>query len=127
MNVPSELKYTKSDEWIRAEGDIVVIGITDHAQDALGEIVHVELPEVGASFSAGDMVCEVESVKAVAEIYAPLDGEVVEVNTDLEDAAEKINADPYGAWLYKLRIPSSSKHALDALLDAAAYQAKIAE
>lgn len=123
-HIPAELKYTRSDEWIRTEGDVLVVGITDHAQDALGEIVHIELPEVGTRVSAGDTVCEVESVKAVAEIYAPADGEIVEVNGDLEDAAEKVNQDPYGAWLYKLR---TTDGAPGDLLDADAYAAKIAE
>lgn len=123
-NIPAELKYTRSDEWIRAEGDVLVIGITDHAQDALGEIVHIELPEVGAQVSAGDTVCEVESVKAVAEIYAPAAGEIVEINDELEDAAEKVNQDPYGAWLYKLKLADAAP---GDLLDADAYAAKIAE
>jgi len=124
-HIPADLKYTRSDEWVRTEGDVLVIGITDHAQDALGEIVHIELPEVGTTVSAGDTVCEVESVKAVAEIYAPADGEIVEANGDLEDAAEKVNQDPYGAWLYKLRLADGA--APGELLDAAAYAAKIAE
>lgn len=124
-NIPAELKYTRSDEWIRTEGDVLVIGITDFAQDALGEIVHIELPTAGTTVSTGDTVCEVESVKAVAEIYAPADGEIVEINEELEDAAEKVNEDPYGAWLYKLRLADGA--APGELLDAEAYAAKIAE
>lgn len=123
MNVPSDLLYTEHDEWIRREGDTVTIGISDYAQDQLGELVHAELPEVGDSFGAGDVVCEVESVKAVAEIYTPVAGEVVAVNGDLEDEAEKINEDPYGAWLFKLRIEDDGP--LSGLLDAEAYTAKI--
>ena len=122
MNVPEHLHYTEHDEWIRVEGDVIVIGITDHAQDALGELVHVELPEVGDSFEAAAAVCEVESVKAVAEVYTPVAGEVIEVNEEVGDEAERINEDPYGAgWLVKLRV----SEAPSGLLDAAAYRDKI--
>ena len=125
MNIPGNLFYTDHDEWVRSEGDCVVIGITDFAQDALGELVHVELPEVGDTFSAGDALCEVESVKAVAEVYTPVAGEVVEVNEAIEDAAETINEDPYdGGWLCKIRV--SGTLVTDALLDAEAYKAKVA-
>lgn len=123
MSFPADLKYTKNDEWVRIEGDTITVGITDHAQDALGELVHVELPEVGASFSAGDAVCEVESVKAVAEIYAPADGSVAAVNDALEDAAESINSDPYGSWIFKLTVTDPA--ALADLLDADAYRARV--
>ncbi len=104
MNVPDDLKYTKSHEWVRTEGDTATIGITDHAQDELGDIVFVELPEEGATFDAGESFGSVESVKAVSDLYTPLGGEVVEVNSALEDAPEKINEDPYGeGWIVKLR------------------------
>jgi glycine cleavage system H protein len=123
MSIPADLKYTAHDEWIRVEGDEIVVGITHFAQDQLGELVHVELPEVGASVAAGDPVAEVESVKAVAEIYAPAGGEVTAVNEALADAAEAINDDPYGSWIFRLKLSDAAE--LDALLDAAAYTAKI--
>ena len=124
MSIPSDLKYTKHDEWVRVEGDTVTLGITDHAQDALGELVHIELPEVGESVSAGDAVCEVESVKAVAEVYTPVDGEIAEVNEDLDGEEETVNDDPYGkGWLVKITVSDAS--GLDDLLDAEAYQAKL--
>ena len=105
MNVPKELQYTKTHEWIRYEGDTATVGITDHAQDELGDVVFIELPEAGASFDAGDSFGTVESVKAVSDIYAPVGGEVVEVNQTLNDAPEKINEDPYGeGWMIKLRV-----------------------
>ncbi len=104
MSVPEELKYTRSHEWVRADGDTATVGITDHAQDELGDVVFVELPEVGATFEAGGAFGAVESVKAVSDLYAPVGGEVVEVNRALEDAPEKINEDPYGdGWILKLR------------------------
>ena len=104
MSVPEELQYTRSHEWVRTEGDTATIGITDHAQDELGDIVFVELPEDGATFDAGDSFGSVESVKAVSDLYTPVGGEVVEVNSSLEDAPEKINDDPYGeGWIVKLR------------------------
>lgn len=104
MSVPGDLKYTKSHEWVRTEGDTATIGITEHAQDELGDVVFVELPEEGASFDAGDSFGTVESVKAVSDLYAPVGGEVVEVNSALEESPEKINEDPYGeGWIVKLR------------------------
>ena len=104
MSVSEELQYTRSHEWVRREGEIATVGITDHAQDELGDVVFVELPEVGAAFDAGDSFGAVESVKAVSDLYAPVGGEVVEVNSALEDAPEKINEDPYGdGWILKLR------------------------
>ena len=121
MNIPANLKYTDHDEWVSTDGDVVTVGITAYAQDQLGELVHVELPAVGKQVKAGEVVCEVESVKAVAEIYAPAAGEVVEVNQALDDAAESINSDPYGSWIYKLRVASPPA----GLLDAAAYEAKV--
>ena len=104
MSVPEELQYTRSHEWVRREGETATVGITDHAQDELGDVVFVELPEVGAAFDAGDSFGAVESVKAVSDLYAPVGGEVVEVNSALEDAPEKVNEDPYGdGWILKLR------------------------
>ena len=105
MSVPEELQYTRSHEWVRTEGDTATIGITDHAQEELGDIVYVELPEEGAAFDAGDAFGTVESVKAVSDLYAPVGGEVVEVNEALNDTPEMINDDPYGdGWIIKLRV-----------------------
>ena len=105
MSVPEELQYTRSHEWVRTEGDTATVGITDYAQDELGDIVFVELPEEGATFGAGDSFGAVESVKAVSDIYAPVGGEVIEVNEALNDSPEKINEDPYGdGWIIKLRV-----------------------
>ena len=104
MNIPGDLQYTKSHEWVRIEGDTATIGITDHAQDELGDVVFVELPEEGDTFDAGESFGTVESVKAVSDLYTPVGGEVVEVNSALEDAPENINEDPYGeGWIVKLR------------------------
>ena len=104
MNIPEDLQYTKSHEWVRIEGDTATIGITDHAQDELGDVVFVELPDEGATFDAGESFGTVESVKAVSDLYTPVGGEVVEVNSSLEDAPENINEDPYGeGWIVKLR------------------------
>jgi len=104
MSVPGDLQYTKSHEWVRVEGDVATVGITDHAQDELGDVVFVEMPEQGATLAAGDAFGAVESVKAVSDLYAPVGGEVVEVNGTLEDSPEKINEDPYGeGWILKLR------------------------
>ena len=104
MAVPQDLQYTRSHEWVRTEDGTVTIGITEHAQEELGAVVFVELPDVGDTIGAGDSFGTVESVKAVSDVYAPVGGEVVEVNSSLEDAPEKINDDPYGeGWLVKLR------------------------
>ena len=104
MNIPDDLQYTKSHEWVRTEDDTATIGITDHAQEELGDVVFVELPDEGDTFDAGESFGTVESVKAVSDLYAPVGGEVVEVNSALEDAPEKINEDPYGdGWIIKLR------------------------
>jgi glycine cleavage system H protein len=104
LAVPEDLQYTKSHEWVRIEDGTATIGITDHAQEELGDVVFVELPEVGDTMAAGDSFGTVESVKAVSDLYTPVGGEVVEVNTSLEDAPEKINDDPYGeGWIVKLR------------------------
>jgi glycine cleavage system H protein len=123
MQFPDGLLYTDHDEWIRREGDSITVGISDYAQDALGELVHVELPEVGESFSAGDVICEVESVKSVAEIFAPADGTISEVNEAIADEAEKVNSAPYESWLFKMTMSDSS--GLDKLMDAAGYRAKV--
>ena len=105
MSVPEELQYTRSHEWVRTEGDTATIGITDHAQDELGDIVFVELPEEGATFDAGDSFGSVESVKAVSDLYTPIGGEVVKVNEALSDSPEKINEDPYGeGWIVKIQV-----------------------
>ncbi len=120
MNVPAELKYAESHEWVRTETDgTVTIGITEYAQDALGDIVFVELPKVGQALAAGKECAVVESVKAASDIYAPISGEVVAINESLGDAPEQINANAFEAWLFKLK-PSDSGE-LDGLLDAAAY------
>ncbi len=120
-NIPSELKYVASHEWIRVEGDgTVTIGVTDHAQDLLGDVVFVELPEVGAEVASGDDAGVVESVKAASDIYAPLSGEVVAVNEELEDSPELVNSDPYGdGWFFRLKLTDDSE--LADLLDADAY------
>ena len=103
MSIPDDLQYTKSHEWVRFEDGTATIGITDHAQEELGDVVFVELPEPGATIEAGDSFGTVESVKAVSDLYTPVGGEVVEVNSSLEDAPEKINDDPYGkGWIVKL-------------------------
>lgn len=124
-NTPTELKYASSHEWARLEGDIVVVGITDHAQEALGDLVFVELPEVGDTVSAGDEAGVVESVKAASDIYAPVSGEVIEINSALEDTPELINTDPYGeGWMYKIRVSSVAE--LDDLLAAEEYDEQVA-
>ncbi|SHG69523.1 glycine cleavage system protein GcvH [Massilia sp. CF038] len=126
MNIPADLKYTESHEWVRAEADgTVTVGITEYAQDALGDIVFVELPKVGKSYTAGDDAAVVESVKAASDIYAPVSGEVVAVNTAVSDAPDSINSDAYSAWLFKLK-PSDAS-AINGLLDATAYGKTTAE
>ncbi|MDZ4132624.1 MAG: glycine cleavage system protein GcvH [Dethiobacteria bacterium] len=120
------LKYTRKHEWARPEGNTAVVGLTDYAQDKLGEIVFVELPDMGAQVEAGKGSAIIESVKAVADLYAPLDGTVVEVNEDLLDQPEVINSDPYeGGWVYKIEIKDVSQ--LDALMDEAAYAKFVVE
>jgi len=124
---PEDLKYTKEHEWIRDNGDgTVTVGITDHAQDELGDLVFVELPEAGRRVAGGEACAVVESVKAASDIYSPLAGEVTESNSGLDEAPETINDDPYGAgWLFKLRPSDASQP--DDLLDAAGYQSFVAE
>jgi len=122
MTTPAELKYTKSHEWIKQEADgTVTVGITHHAQELLGDLVFVELPAVGRKLKQGEECAVVESVKAAADVFAPVTGEVVGANADLADAPEKINQDAYGAWMFKLK--PADPHELGGLLDAAAYQA----
>lgn len=119
---PAELKYLASHEWAKLDGDVVIVGISDHAQDALGDVVYVELPEVGTDYAAGDEVAVVESVKAASDIYAPVSGTITEVNEALEDSPELVNDAPYaGGWFYKMKADDPS--ALEGLLSAADYQA----
>jgi glycine cleavage system H protein len=119
LSVPEELQYTKSHEWVRTEGDTATIGITDYAQDELGDVVYVELPEADASLDAGESFGTVESVKAVSDLYTPVGGEVVEVNEALSDSPEKINEDPYGeGWIIKIQISDEGS----ALLSASDYE-----
>jgi glycine cleavage system H protein len=126
-NTPEDLKYTKEHEWVRNNGDgTVAVGITDHAQDSLGDLVFVELPEVGREVQSGEACAVVESVKAASDIYSPLSGEVTETNLALGDAPENINEDPYGeGWIFKLKV--SDDAAIAALLDASAYEAVVAQ
>ena len=120
-NIPENLQYSKDHEWIRVEGDVGVVGITDHAQKSLGDVVYVELPKVGEKFAAHEPFGSVESVKAVSELFTPVSGEVVEVNNSLQDEPEKVNGDPYGAaWMIRLRIGNRSE--IDGLLSAAEYE-----
>ncbi len=120
---PSNLKYAASHEWARDEGDgTVTVGVSDHAQDSLGDVVYVELPDVGTTFSAGDEAGVVESVKAASDIYAPVSGEIIAINPELEDAPETINESPYDAgWFFKIKMSDPSE--LENLLDATAYEA----
>ena len=126
-NIPSELKYATSHEWVRNEGNgIVTVGITEHAQDLLGDMVFVELPDVGDEVTVGDDICVAESVKAASDIYAPVTGEVVEINEELEDSPELVNSDAYGdGWLFKIKLEDASE--LDNLLDAEGYANSIDE
>ena len=120
-NVPENLHYSKDHEWVRTEGDIAVIGITDYAQNSLGDVVYVELPKSGEDFSANESFGSVESVKAVSEMFTPVSGEVVEVNESLNDEPEKVNGDPYGeGWM--VRIKMSNPGEVDSLLTAAEYE-----
>ncbi len=124
-NFPADLKYTKSHEWIRAESDgTLTIGVTDHAQEALGDVVFLELPEAGRTLAAGEACAVIESVKAASDIYAPVAGEVLASNQDAVDAPDSVNADAYAAWLFKLKPDNPDD--LAGLLDAAGYQATIA-
>lgn len=126
-NTPKELKYAASHEWVRREADgTVTIGISDHAQNALGDLVFVEVPKVGRKLGAGEACAVVESVKAASDVYAPLDGEVIAENAELADAPETLNSDPYGAgWMWKMKPADPAD--LDGLLDAAAYEELVAD
>ncbi|HDS0920607.1 TPA: glycine cleavage system protein GcvH [Pseudomonas putida] len=125
-NIPADLRFAESHEWARLEADgSVTVGISDHAQQALGDVVFVELAEVGKVFAAGDAAGVVESVKAASDIYAPIGGEVIAVNEELADSPEQLNEEPYGAWIFKLK-PSNPAE-LEKLLDADGYKAAIGE
>jgi glycine cleavage system H protein len=123
MSIPNDRKYVSSHEWVKAEGDVMVVGITDPAQDQLGDLVFVGDVRVGAKLKAGETAGVVESVKAASDIYAPVDGEVVAFNGDLNDAPESINASPYTTWIFKLKPVNAAD--VEALLDASAYQAVV--
>ena len=125
-NIPAELRFAESHEWARLEADgTVTVGISDHAQEALGDVVFVELTEVGKVFAAQDQAGVVESVKAASDIYAPIGGEVIAVNEELGGSPELLNSDPYGAWIFKIKPTDAAE--LDTLLDAGAYKAAIGE
>src|SRR6476620_1649911 len=124
MSVPDDLRYSQDHEWARVEDGLVRIGITDYAQDALGDVVFVQVPEVGAAVTAGERFSEVESTKSVSDIYAPISGTIVEVNADLADEPQRMNDDPYGdGWICVIR--PADRADLDSLLDATAYQALV--
>lgn len=125
MPSPTDLRYTRSHEWARIDGDVATCGVTAFAQESLGDVVHVELPEVGASVVAGQAAAEIESVKAVSDIYSPVTGEVIEVNAAIDDGPEVVNSDCYGdGWLFRVRL--SGKGAGGDLLDASAYDEHVA-
>lgn len=120
-NVPEDLHYSKDHEWVRVDGDQAIIGVTDYAQDSLGDVVYVELPKVGDKFAANESFGSVESVKAVSEVFTPVTGEVVQINESLADEPEKVNSDPYGnGWMIRVRMSSSGD--VDSLLSAAEYE-----
>ena len=124
--IPEQLRYAASHEWIKVDGDTGTVGISDHAQHELRDVVYVDLPKVGAKIAAGAVAAVVESVKAASDIYSPVSGEVVEVNAELVKKPELVNSDPFGAaWLFKLKLSAPAE--LDALKDAAGYKAQIGE
>ncbi len=125
-DIPADLRFAESHEWAKQEGDLIAVGISDHAQEALGDVVFVELPEIGKVFAAGDTAGVVESVKAASDIYSPVSGEVVEVNEALGGEPELLNSQPYSAWIFKVK-PSAADADLAKLLDAAGYKAVIGE
>ena len=125
MSYPTDRKYTKDHEWIRVTGDIAAIGITDYAQRQLGDVVFVELPDVGRTITAGETFGSIESVKAVSELFGPMSGEVIEVNPQLKDHPETVNSDPHGAWMVKIRLANAGATA--SLIDSAAYESLVAE
>jgi glycine cleavage system H protein len=122
-NIPADLLYTSDDEWVKVDGETAVVGLTDHAQDSLSDIVFLELPDEGDEFEAGESFGTVESVKAAAELLMPVDGVVTAVNEELIDAPENLNSDPYGSWLIKINIADVSQ--LDTLMNAEAYAAQL--
>jgi glycine cleavage system H protein len=124
-NIPTDLRYTSTHEWVRPEGDgVFTIGLSDHAQQLLGDMVFVELPDLGAQVGTGDDIAVAESVKAASDVYAPISGEVLEVNADLEDAPELVNSDPYGeGWLFKIKAEDPKE--VEGLFDANVYQCSI--
>lgn len=124
MNIPADLRYQTSHEWVRLEGDVITVGITDHAQEELTDVVFVELPAVGRTVDPGDPTAVVESVKAASDIYAPVGGEVVEANPEVEADPSLVNTDPYGkGWIFKIKVKNAAD--VEGLMDAAAYQAHI--
>ncbi len=124
LNLPEDVKYTDDHEWAKLDGDVATIGISDYAQDQLGDIVFVELPETGSTFDKGEEFGSVESVKAVSELYMPLGGEIVEINAELEDAPEQVNSAPYGGgWMVKIKIADMAE--FEALMDKSAYLASL--
>jgi glycine cleavage system H protein len=126
MNLPEELRYSKEHEWVRVEGTRAVVGITDYAQDALGDVVYVQLPDAGLQVIANASIAEIESTKSVSEVYAPVTGTVVEVNGTLEDQPEQVNSDPYGAgWIFVVELAEPAE--VEALLDATGYRAFLDE
>ena len=125
MDFPQDLRYTQEHEWVRVDGTTARVGITDYAQDALGDVVYVDLPTVGATVAAMASCCEVESTKSVSEIFSPVSGTIAEVNGDLTDAPQMINEDPYGkGWIFAVELGDAGE--VDGLMDAAAYQAFLA-
>ena len=126
MKVPGELKYTEEHEWVKVEGDIAIVGITDFAQNELSDIVYVELPEVGKNIKKGDVIATVEAVKTVADVYSPVSGEIIEVNEKLKDEPSIINNDPYGeGWIAKVKMENPEE--INALLDHVAYKKLVEE
>lgn len=126
MNIPDNVKYTKDHEWLRVENGFAVVGVTDYAQSELGDIVFIEFPEKGKTFSQNDSIGTIEAVKTVADLYAPVSGEVVEVNEELADSPELVNQDPYEkGWMLKIKLNDPSE--VDALMDSAAYKTHVAE
>jgi glycine cleavage system H protein len=126
MNFPDDLRYTQEHEWVRVDGTIARVGITDYAQDALGDVVYVDLPQVGATVAAMASCCEVESTKSVSEIFSPVSGTVAEANIDLADTPQMINEDPYSkGWIFAVEMSDPAE--VEGLMDAAAYQALVSE
>jgi glycine cleavage system H protein len=126
MSIPADLKYTESHEWVRTEADgTLTVGITDHAQEALGDIVFFEVQELGKTVTAGDTVAVIESVKAASDIYAPVSGEIIEANPEVADTPDGVNSEPYESWLFKIKPAANATH--ERLMDAAAYAKLIGE